>query len=137
SPKEIRCRHDRSVRWRTCDTGRNPHCPVRPSHVLVARIAARHPPPTAASLLRTVRVAWTRRSNEGGPAGCPLEDPSFATIVSTCSPMRKGAIAPLIHRPRSRNGERGHAPHLISPGGAFRRAGNPVCFDREHRQWGA
>ncbi|WP_202208823.1 hypothetical protein [Gluconobacter sp. Gdi] len=31
--------------------------PVRPSSMLVARIAARHPPPTAASLLRTVRTA--------------------------------------------------------------------------------
>ena len=69
------------------------------------------------------RILWTRRSNEGWPSGCPLDDPSFATAVSTCSPVRKGTIASLIHRPRSRNGERGHAPHPISPGGAFRGRG--------------
>ncbi|MCI1515904.1 MAG: hypothetical protein LKH81_01890 [Acetobacter sp.] len=81
---------------------------MRPSVVLVARIAARHRPPTAASLLRTVRAA------SYGPVvptkavqpGCPLDDPSFAAAVSTCSPVRKGATASLIHRPRSRNGKK-------------------------------
>ncbi len=60
-------------------------------------------------------------SNEDWPAGCPLDDPSFAMAVSNCSPVRKGAIASLIHRPLSRHGERGHNPPPISPGGAFRR----------------
>lgn len=83
------------------------------------------------------RILWTRRSNEGRPAGCPLDDPSFATAVSTCSPTRKGTIVSLIHRPRSRNGERGHTPHPISPGGAFRRAGTPVCLNRLRGQQGA
>ncbi|MFT8828745.1 hypothetical protein [Acetobacter syzygii] len=81
-------------------------------------------------------ILWTRRSNEGGPASCPLDDPSFATAVSTFTD-EEGAIASLIHRPRSRNGERGHNPPPISPGGAFRRAGTPVCSDRQRGQWGA
>lgn len=83
------------------------------------------------------RILWTRRSNEGWSAGCPLDDPSFAAAVSTCSPTRKGATASLIHRPRSWNGARGHVPHPNSPGGAFRRTGNPVCLNRQRGQWGA
>lgn len=34
---------------------------------------------------------------------------------------KEGDHRSLIHRPCSRNGEKGHAPHPISPGGAFRR----------------
>lgn len=82
-------------------------------------------------------ILWTRRSNEGWPASCAQDDPSFATAVSTCSPVRKGAIASLIHRPRSWNGERGHASHPISPGGAFRGAVHPVCLNRLRGQQGA
>ncbi|MBS1016605.1 MULTISPECIES: hypothetical protein [Acetobacter] len=40
------------------------------------------------------RILWTRRSNEGWPAGCPLDVPSFAIAVSICSLMRKGTTAP-------------------------------------------
>ncbi len=83
------------------------------------------------------RILWTRRSNEDWPTGCPLDDPSFAAAVSTCSPTWKGAIASLIHRPRSWNGARGHVPHLNSPGGAFRSAVHPVCLNRQREQWGA
>lgn len=54
------------------------------------------------------RILWTRRSNEGSPAGCPLDDPSFATAVSTGSPVRKGP--PLPH-PSSLQPEWGKGSH--------------------------
>ena len=54
------------------------------------------------------RILWTRRSNEGWPASCPLDDPSFATAVSTCSPVRKGP--PLPH-PSSLQPEWGKGSH--------------------------
>ncbi|WP_034882049.1 hypothetical protein, partial [Gluconobacter thailandicus] len=62
------------------------------------------------------RILWTRRSNKGGPASCPLDDPSFAAAVSTCSSTRKGATASLIHRPRSWNGAKGHPPAPVLSG---------------------
>lgn len=49
----------------------------------------------------------------------------------------EGGHRSLVRRPHSRNGEKGHAPHPISPGGAFRGAVNPVCFNRQRGQRGA
>ncbi|WP_170213675.1 hypothetical protein, partial [Novacetimonas hansenii] len=71
------------------------------------------------------RILWTRRSNEGGPADCALDDPSFAMAVSTCSLMRKRTTAPSFAGLAAGTGKE-VTPRTRSPsGGAFRGMSRP------------
>lgn len=75
------------------------------------------------------RILWTRRFNEGWPAGCPLDDPSFAAFIAdrfTVDDGDRHISCQSLGQPEM--GET--SPSLpVSPGGAFRvrraRGGGP------------
>lgn len=56
------------------------------------------------------RILSTRRFNEGWPAGCPLDDPSFAAFIADRFTGEEGAVTSLVSHSHSRKWERRRRP---------------------------
>ncbi|MGY8606090.1 hypothetical protein ACTVH1_10380 [Gluconobacter cerinus] len=96
---------------------------MRPSFLLVARITARPPPPTAASLLRTVRAA------------------SYGPVVPTKAgqPVARWTIppSPWLFRPVHRRGREPSPPSSIVPAAGMGKKVTPRTRSLRVRSSGA